>query len=78
MGFEITLRDHTTEFVGEADTFAHEKVMTTFYRTENSRRAVDCWSLPIASFRTDEILMIRRSEAESAAGSAMTPLVAVS
>ena len=65
MGFEITLRDRTVEFVGDADTFAHEKVMTTFYRTENSRRAVDCWSMPLASFRTDEILMIRRTEAEA-------------
>ena len=77
MGFDITLRDHSTEFVGDADTFAHEKVMTTFYRTENSRRAVDCWSIPLASFRTAEILMIRRSEAAECASLPAT-LTAVS
>ncbi len=58
-GFEITLRDRTTESIGGADTFAHEKAMTTFYRTNNARRTVDCWSVPVASVRTDEILMIR-------------------
>ena len=60
MGYEITLRDHTTEFVGDADAFAHERVMTTFYRTANSRQTIDCWAMPLASVRTDEILMIRR------------------
>ena len=60
MGFEITLRDHTTEFVGDADTFAHEKVMTTFYQTANARQTIDCWSVPLASVRTDQILMVKR------------------
>lgn len=59
MGFDITLRDHSTESVGDADTYVHEKAMTTFYRTNNARRAVDCWSVPVASVRTDEILMIK-------------------
>ena len=59
MGFEITLRDRTVELVVEADTYAHEKAMTTFYRTCNARRTVDCWSVPLASVRTDEILMIK-------------------
>jgi hypothetical protein len=63
--------------VGDADTFAHEKVMTTFYRTANSRRAVDCWSTPLASFRTDEILMIRSRDAAEV-DARTTPLVAVS
>ena len=61
MAFEITLRDHTTEYVGEADTYAHEKAMTTFYRTANERRAIDCWAVPVASVRADAILMIREA-----------------
>jgi hypothetical protein len=64
--FSITLRDHTTESIDGADTYVHEKVMTTFYRTDNARGAVDCWSTAMASFRTDEILAIRRLEAEAA------------
>ena len=62
-GYSVTMRDRTTEEVREADAFCHEKVMTTFYRTANLRRTVDCWSTPLASFRTDEILMIRRLDA---------------
>jgi len=62
MGYEITLRDRTTEFIAEADAFAHEKAMTTFYRTANARSTIDCWATPLASVRTDEILMIRRAD----------------
>jgi len=65
MGYEITLRDRTTLAVGEADAFAHEKAMTTFYRTANARQTIDCWAVPLASIRTDEILMVRRVEAAS-------------
>jgi hypothetical protein len=36
--------------------------MTTFYRTNNARRAIDCWSVPVASVRTDEILMIKAAD----------------
>lgn len=67
MGYEITLRDRTTETVADADAYAHEKSMTTFYRTANARQSVDCWATPLASVRTDEILMIRRLEAAVAA-----------
>ena len=59
MAFQITLRDRSVEIVDEADTFAHDKSMTTFYRTGNARRSIDCWSVPVASVRTDEILLIR-------------------
>jgi len=59
-GYRVTLRDRTTETVFGSDAFCHERVMTTFYRTANTRGAVDCWATPLASFRTDEILMVRR------------------
>jgi hypothetical protein len=62
MGYTVTLRDRTAEYVDGADAFDHERLMTTFFRTNNARGAVDCWSVPLASFRTDEILMIRRCE----------------
>jgi len=62
MAFEITLRDRTVELIGEADTYAHDKTMTTFYATNNARRTIDCWSVPTASIRTDEILMIKSVE----------------
>ena len=77
-GYRVTLRDRTTETVFGSDAFCHERVMTTFYRTANTRGAVDCWATPLASFRTDEILMIRRSEAGALGAQGMAPLVAVS
>ena len=62
MTYAVTLRDRTIEVVCDADAFCHEKTMTTFYRTANLRRMVDCWATPLACFRTDEILMIRQGE----------------
>lgn len=67
MSYEVTFKDKTQARVDEADTFAHEKSMTTFYRTRNARQTVDCWSTPLASIRTDEILMIRWVQSCSAA-----------
>jgi hypothetical protein len=58
--FEVTMRDGTVQPVFDADAYEPERQMTTFYRTGNSRAAIDGWSVRLASFRTDEILMIRR------------------
>lgn len=57
--YDITLRDGTVEQVMGADAYQPEQSMTTFFRTEG-RRTVDCWSVRMASFRTDQILAIRR------------------
>jgi hypothetical protein len=59
--FDITLRDGTVEQVLDADAYQQEQSMTTFFRTEG-RPTVDCWSIRVASFRTDQILAIRRRE----------------
>ena len=57
--YELVLRDGTREVVTGADAYQQEQSMTTFFRTDG-RRGVDCWSVRMASFRTDEILAIRR------------------
>jgi len=62
--FDITLRDGTVEQVAGADAYQQEQSMTTFFRTEG-RHTVDCWSVRMASFRTDQILAIRRQEKAS-------------
>ena len=36
--------------------------MTTFFTTGAGRQVVDCWSSRLASFRTTEILIVRRVE----------------
>jgi hypothetical protein len=64
--FDIVLADGTHEVVQGVDAYQQEASMTTFFRTENGRQAVDCWSVRVASFRTDQILTIRRHDAASA------------
>ena len=59
------MRDRTRELIGGADAYRQEGQMTTFFRHADGREVVDCWSTRIASFRTAEILIIRRLEGES-------------
>ena len=58
--FEVTLRDRTREMIEGADAYRQEGQMTTFFRHAEGHEVVDCWSTRIASFRTSEILIIRR------------------
>jgi hypothetical protein len=58
--FHVTLKDRTVEVVDGADAYQQEGQMTTFFRTAEGRHVVDCWSRRMASFRTSEILIIRR------------------
>lgn len=61
VSFRVSLRDGCEELVTGADAYQQEQSMTTFFRTEG-RRTVDCWAVRVASFRTDQILAVRRQE----------------
>jgi hypothetical protein len=69
--YTITLKDRTTEQIDDADAYQQEGQMTTFFRTGSGRHVVDTWSTRLASFRTTEIVAIRRVEpaAPAATGS---------
>ena len=69
VSFSVTLRDGATEEVVGADAYAQEQSMTTFFRTDG-RQTVDCWSVRMASFRTDHILAVRRLDPAPAATAA--------
>jgi hypothetical protein len=58
--YHVTLKDHTVEVIEGADAYQQEGQMTTFFATREGRDVVDCWSTRIASFRTSEILIVRR------------------
>lgn len=58
--FEITLTDRTREVIEGADGYQMDGPLTTFFRNGEGRQVVDCWSTRVASFRTSEILIIRR------------------
>ncbi|MFN8017776.1 MAG: hypothetical protein U0P45_06605 [Acidimicrobiales bacterium] len=61
--YAITLKDQRTERIDDADAYQQEGQMTTFFRTGSGRQVVDTWSTRMASFRTSEIMAIRRVEA---------------
>lgn len=60
MTFEVVLSDDTVEHVEHADSFQQEGPMTTFFGTDGRRGTLDCWSVKVASFRTERIVKIRR------------------
>lgn len=64
--YDVVLVDGTHETVHGVDAYAQESSMTTFFRSDGGRQTVDCWSVRVASFRTDHILAIRRHEASTA------------
>lgn len=58
--YQITLKDRTTDRIDGADAYQQEGQMTTFFRTASGRNVVDTWSTRVASFRTSELVVIRR------------------
>ena len=63
MAFQVVLTDETVEQVGGADSFQQEGPMTTFFASDGRRGTLDCWSVKIASYRTDRIDRIIRCDA---------------
>ena len=63
--YAVTLRDRTVELIDGADAYQQEGQMTTFFALDRDRRVVDCWSTRLASFRSTEIMIIRRHDDES-------------
>jgi hypothetical protein len=61
--YDVTLKDRSTERIDDADAYQQEGQMTTFFQTGSGRNVVDTWSTRVASFRTSEVVIIRRLEA---------------
>jgi hypothetical protein len=64
---EITLKGERTVRVDGADAYVQEGQLTTFFRTDPQRGTVDRWSVRLASFRTSEVMAVRRLEPEPVA-----------
>ena len=71
--YAVTLRDRTIEMIDGADAYQQEGPMTTFFALDRDRRVVDCWSTRLASFRSAEIMIIRRDEGDSGANPGLDP-----
>jgi hypothetical protein len=65
--FEVMLQDRSVELVDGADAYQQEGPMTTFFRRAEGRDVIDSWSVRVASFRTVDLLVVRRREAAAAA-----------
>lgn len=63
--YEVVLRDGTATRVDGADAYQQEGQLTTFFALEQGRTVVDAWSVRLASFRTAELLVVRRHGATS-------------
>jgi hypothetical protein len=59
--FAVTLTDQTTDVVEGADAYQLEGPLTTFFAFRSNREVIDSWSVRLASYRTADILAIRRS-----------------
>lgn len=69
--YHVTLKNGTVEVIEGADAYQQEGQMTTFFVTGERRQVVDCWSTRLASFRTSEVLIIRRIDAVPPAADAL-------
>lgn len=61
--YEIVLRDATVTTVVGADAYQQEGQLTTFFALAEGRQVIDSWSTRLASFRTSEIVVVRRPDA---------------
>ncbi len=60
--FHVTLNDQTTIEIDDADAYQQEGPLTTFFRLDDGRRVIDSWSVRLASFRTVDIVAVRRHQ----------------
>jgi hypothetical protein len=61
MAFQVVLADDTVEWVHEADGYQQEGPLTTFFDNASRPGGLGAWSVKVASFRTEQILRIRRA-----------------
>ncbi len=64
--FAVTLSDNTTDVVDGADAYQQEGPMTTFFAHGEGRQVIDSWSSRLASYRTADVVAVRRSAAQTA------------
>jgi hypothetical protein len=65
VGYEIELRGDGVELIADADTYAQEGVLTTFFQGRDGRAVLDSWAKRLASYRTADIFRIRWLDAEA-------------
>lgn len=59
--FSIQLSDATQDQIANADCYQQEGPLTTFFAFGPDRQIIDSWSSRLASYKTAEIVAIRRT-----------------
>ena len=59
--FCVELNNDRVELVSGADAYQQEGPLTTFFAHESHRPIIDSWSTRVASFRTADIVTVRRT-----------------
>jgi hypothetical protein len=62
MTFQITLTDNKYETIDSADGYELEGPLTTFFTSDGHTMRLSSWSTRLASFRTSEIVCIKKVE----------------
>ena len=57
----VRLTSGETVVVDGANAYQPEGPMTTFFSTGSTRATIDSWSIRVASFRTADVVSVRRS-----------------
>jgi hypothetical protein len=65
--FTVTLADDRTEIIDHADAYQQEGPLTTFFAFAGGREVIDSWSARLASFRTADLVTVRRVESTGGA-----------
>lgn len=60
--FSVTLTDESIESIPGADAYQQEGPLTTFFALADNRQVIDSWSVRLASFRTADIVKVRRAK----------------
>lgn len=58
--FTVTLADNRIETIDHADAYQQEGPLTTFFSFAGGREVIDSWSARLASFRTADVVTVRR------------------
>ena len=75
MGYEVLLTDDTVETIADADSYAQEGPLTTFFAVDEGRQPrLDAWCHKLGSVRTDRIVRIRRAEVSAPSGVSNDPM----
>jgi hypothetical protein len=60
--FTVSLASDRNEIIEHADAYQQEGPLTTFFAFAGGREVIDSWSSRLASFRTADVVAVRRIE----------------